>query len=76
MKNLIKYGFIALVICFSSCSELAHNSNEFVVYKMTKLNSEVYEYQIKPTKGLGNLFVNTSELYNIGDTLALSLHCR
>ena len=30
MKNLIKYGFIAVVSCFYSCDELDTNKTEFI----------------------------------------------
>ena len=76
MKNLAKYFLIAFVICFCSCSELNPNSNEFVVYQKDKYNAYNYIYRLKPTKGKGKLFTNTSDIFKVGDTLKLSANCK
>jgi hypothetical protein len=76
MKNLVKHFLIVFVICFCSCSEIGPNSNEFVVYKMHKYNAYNYTYRLKPTKGKGKLFINTSDIFKVGDTLKLSVNCK
>jgi len=75
MKNLIKYSFIAFVSCFYSCSEIGTNSETFTVAKVYVKGVDNYDYQLKPTKGLGVLIITSKNFYNLGDTLTIKPNC-
>ena len=64
------YTLLALVL-LAGCSELAHNSEKFVVVKITKYNKKTFNYELKPVKGLGTLHINSENFYNVSDTLTL-----
>ena len=76
-KTLKSYTLYTLLVAFFlvGCSELANNTDTFVVKKVTKTNSKTFDYELRPTKGLGPLFINSENFYNVGDTLKLQLNC-
>ena len=75
MKNLIKYGFIAVVSCFYSCSEISTKSEAFTVTKVYVKGINNYDYKLKPVKGLGVLVITSKNFYNLGDTLTIKPNC-
>tara|TARA_R110002049_G_scaffold309180_1_gene518151 strand:- start:33446 stop:33685 length:240 start_codon:yes stop_codon:yes gene_type:complete len=69
-KSYTLYMLLALVL-LAGCSELAHNSEKFVVVKITKYDKKTFNYELKPVKGLGTLHINSENFYNVSDTLTL-----
>ena len=70
LKSYTPYTLLALVI-LTGCSELSKNTETFVVKKVIKTNKNTFEYQLIPTVGMGNLFIDSENFYNVGDTLRL-----
>ena len=51
MKNLIKYGFIAVVICFCSCAKSDFKTkNNGHIYSFDVIEIDGCEYLVSPSK--------------------------
>ena len=77
VKTIFSYTLYAVLVAvfLVGCSEFANNTETFVVRKVTKLDSKTFDYELKPTKGLGILFIDSENFYNVGDTLTLKPNC-
>ncbi len=82
MKNLIKYGFIAVVSCFCSCSTtpiIGSEQNPFIVVKIESIDDKYCNYYGNRKSRYGANFnhdypeiVLPKGLYNIGDTVRIN----
>lgn len=72
IKKLKGYTLCTLLMLafLAGCSELSPNGEKFVVRKMEK-HDKIYRYKLLPTKGGGVLFINSTNFYDVGDTLIL-----
>lgn len=77
MKNekLNNVLYIILVTFLLGCSEISPNGEGFIVERVESYENKIYQYKLKPLKGLGVLFVKTGTIYNVGDTLQLGYNC-